>query len=161
MNAHAKIQERDKLSLIGIIPLPESPIEVDMLRALVEVGSKEFDFHVLFFMDEFQGLGIPVRIIPQHQILNYRVDFLVRTIFDNDRKLEIVVECDGHDYHERTKEQASYDKARDRELQKLGFKVFRFTGSDIHQDANACAREVMEQVMEWHGRQAEEAMRAD
>ena len=33
------------------------------------------------------------------------------------------MECDGHDFHERTKEQASSDKKRDRSLQAAGFLV--------------------------------------
>lgn len=43
----------------------------------------------------------------------------------------LVVELDGHDFHERTKEQARRDKSRDRELQMLGCDVFRFTGSEV------------------------------
>ena len=37
---------------------------------------------------------------------------------------QVVVECDGHDFHERTKEQAANDRERDRGLQGLGFSVF-------------------------------------
>ena len=47
----------------------------------------------------------------------------------------LVVECDGFDFHERTKEQASRDRRRDRALQRAGFKVYRYTGSDIWADA--------------------------
>jgi hypothetical protein len=34
-----------------------------------------------------------------------------------------VVECDGHEFHERTAEQASWDKRRDRMIQSLGVPV--------------------------------------
>lgn len=54
----------------------------------------------------------------------------------------IIIECDGHDYHERTKEQAARDKARDRELQQTGNPVLRFTGSEIYRDSYACAKQV-------------------
>ncbi len=49
-----------------------------------------------------------------------------------------VIECDGHDFHERTKEQAQRDKKRDRELQAAGYKVFRFTGSEIWRSRGEC-----------------------
>jgi very-short-patch-repair endonuclease len=53
----------------------------------------------------------------------------------------MVVECDGHDFHERTKEQASRDRERDRALQRRGHLIHRFTGSDIWASASKCAGE--------------------
>lgn len=117
----------------------------------------EYAFDVLLFSDENRGLGDVLRIEPQAMIGPYRVDFVVRFRFDEKQKIEIVVECDGHDFHERTKEQASSDKARDRTLQRLGYRVFRFTGSDIHADARGCARDVIAAVMEWFTARASEA----
>lgn len=43
----------------------------------------------------------------------------------------LALELDGHEFHERTKEQASMDKKRDRELTRDGWKILRFTGSEI------------------------------
>jgi very-short-patch-repair endonuclease len=72
----------------------------------------------------------------QEQIGKYRVDFLIRyQPLDNpaiDRK--IIIECDGHDYHERTKEQAAHDKQRDRFFTKRGYIVLRYTGSELCRD---------------------------
>ena len=56
----------------------------------------------------------------------------------------MVIECDGHNFHERTKEQASSDKERDRTLQKFGLLVFRYTGSDIWGDVFGCAHEALD-----------------
>ncbi len=53
-----------------------------------------------------------------------------------------VVELDGHDFHEKTKEQASKDKARDRAMQKEGWAVLRFTGSDVFADPERCLAEI-------------------
>jgi very-short-patch-repair endonuclease len=54
----------------------------------------------------------------------------------------VVVECDGHQFHESTKEQAKRDRSRDRELQALGYYIFRFTGSEIYNEPIKCAEEV-------------------
>ena len=54
----------------------------------------------------------------------------------------LVVECDGHEFHERTKEQAQRDKSRDREIMAAGFRTLRFTGSEIYRNAEKCALEV-------------------
>jgi len=90
----------------------------------------------------------------QERIDSYRVDFAIcrgrysvrRIDGDSKEGVEIskvlVVECDGHDYHERTKEQAAKDKSRDRHLVASGFTVMRFTGSELYSDPFARAREV-------------------
>lgn len=72
----------------------------------------------------------------QSPIGRYRADVVIT---DLERNLKCAVEADGHTYHERTKEQAAYDRARDREMQALGYIVLRFTGSEIHHDPWACA----------------------
>lgn len=67
----------------------------------------------------------------------HRVDFVV-----SGHCGEIVIECDGHDFHERTREQAERDRRRDRELQFAGYVVCRFTGTEIVRSPAACSREV-------------------
>lgn len=69
-------------------------------------------------------------------VLTYRVDFLLE---HGVRKLAI--ECDGHDFHDRTKQQAAYDRSRDRELLRIGIPTIRFTGSEIAHSAERCADE--------------------
>jgi hypothetical protein len=53
----------------------------------------------------------------------------------------VAVELDGHDFHERTRAQASRDKSRDRKLTSDGWRVLRFTGSEVNRDPQACVRE--------------------
>jgi hypothetical protein len=53
------------------------------------------------------------------------------------------VELDGHEWHERTKEQARSDRQRDRRLLRAGWHVARFTGSEIHEDVDACLLETL------------------
>lgn len=90
-------------------------------------------------------------IYPQMTLGKYRADFLVvyreRSDGQTFRKT-MVVECDGHDYHERTKEQASRDKARDRWMQAEGHMVNRFTGSDIWADPFVCVADVLQVLIE-------------
>ena len=72
----------------------------------------------------------------------YRVDFFI-AVLKNKKDYGFVVECDGHDFHEKTKEQAKRDKQRDRDLAAKGHLVIRFTGSEIFKDPERCAREVV------------------
>lgn len=96
----------------------------------------------------------------QAQIGAYRVDFLIYAYdfnaddlddkgeynYRDDRWKRIVIECDGHDFHERTKEQAARDKARDRALVQAKCTVLRFTGSELWRDPIGCAIQVIEVV---------------
>ncbi|WP_017182260.1 endonuclease domain-containing protein [Sphingobium xenophagum] len=104
----------------------ESPIEAAMYVALAQAC---------------RSLNNIVSFEPQVQIGAYRADFVLTS--DAQR---LVVECDGHDFHERTKRQAARDRARDRSMLEAGYQVMRFTGSEIYADAMACARQAVEHV---------------
>lgn len=80
-------------------------------------------------------------IKPQEKFGKYRADFsvLIPWYKDDSKKMRIAIECDGHEFHERTKEQASRDKAKDREIQNHGFLIHRYTGSEIWNSAGGCA----------------------
>lgn len=79
---------------------------------------------------------------PQAVLGNYRVDFLFGLVKHRTNLLKcIVIECDGHDWHERTKEQAARDKARDRFLSTQVGRVIHFTGSELYREMGRCALE--------------------
>lgn len=97
---------------------------------------------------------------PQMGVRNYRADFGV--LFNVQTGVyRLAVECDGHEFHEKTKEQAQRDKARDREFLEEGWPVMRFTGSEIHRDPMKCADQVgdflMQQFLRDHAK-AKEAL---
>lgn len=149
---------------VHALALCESPIERAMLCAL-SVTAYDLSLNVWFTANGFifgerDDAGGDLCIQPQAQIGAYRVDFLLtyrELVPDFDRKVKVasgekipgskvvaeqlIVECDGHDFHERTKEQARRDKQRDRALQQLGFRVFRYAGSEIWRDVFECAEE--------------------
>lgn len=93
--------------------------------------------------------GWRLSVIPQVRIGSYRVDFVVMASIKNNetggevRRAFLAVECDGHDFHEKTKEQAARDKARDRYITGLHVPMMRFTGSEIWRSPMQCAEEVI------------------
>ena len=117
----------------------ESPIEQLLYLAMNSTGLGMSD-------------GYITDIIPQKKIelegKEYRVDFLIEyspSMFSKEIPIKrLVIECDGHDFHERTKVQAQRDKARDRIFQKHGYNVLRFTGSEIYREPLDCANEIKE-----------------
>ncbi|GJM43456.1 MAG: hypothetical protein DHS20C21_02980 [Gemmatimonadota bacterium] len=122
----------------------QSPIEELFALGLVSLAGEE---EVLKF-EHGNEMGGPdyVRtlVFQQFEILNYRADFFLQRVCDHEKSVrQIVVECDGHDFHDRTKEQARRDKKRDREMQ-VYCPVLRFTGSEIYADHLSCARQALE-----------------
>lgn len=104
------------------------------------------------FLKVIEGRGLnynPGLIVePQAEVecygKKYRVDFLVLVgnyLNNPEQCFKLVIECDGHDFHEKTKLQAARDKQRDRHLIGAGYHVIRFTGSEIWKDPFKCARE--------------------
>lgn len=71
------------------------------------------------------------------------------------------VEADGHDFHDRTKEQAQRDRRRDRILVARGFRVLRFTGSEIYRNAAHCADEILHLLSVVEGIDLDAAVRAN
>lgn len=101
---------------------PLTPIEKIMYAILTRIQD---------CFNEAYDSEIQINFIPQEKIGRYRVDFVVEASFSDDK---VIIECDGHDYHEKTKEQAKHDKERDRYLTSLGYKILRYTGSEIYND---------------------------
>lgn len=104
----------------------ESPIETAMFMALNH---------------ELQGKRDYISLKAQEDIGRFRVDFLLESYGER-----LVVECDGHDFHERTKKQAARDRSRDRWMTGQGVQVMRFTGSEIYADVLSCAREAIRHI---------------
>ena len=97
-----------------------------------------------------------IEIYTQQEIGPYRVDFILSysgecilrdAVHQQDAPekplKEIVVELDGHAFHDRDAAQRSYEKRRDRFLQKQGYKVFHYTGSDVVTDPFGVAIECL------------------
>jgi hypothetical protein len=139
-----------------IFALCESPIEMMFLfeylmmaNGNVRARLEDSPYLQLSSYMEPHLYGVNLHIYPQYLIPKSsrswarapksgadRVDFLFKLIHWGDKSWEIlgslVVELDGHDYHERTKEQARRDRSRDRRMTANGLTFLRFTGSEIH-----------------------------
>lgn len=82
-------------------------------------------------------------LVPQVEIGPYRVDFVLGSGMRPNLIDSVVIECDGFDFHDRTPEQASRDKARDRYLNQHVKAVARITGREIYRDVDGCLADVL------------------
>lgn len=92
------------------------------------------------FTDLFQYVSPLPDPEPQYEISvegkKYIADF---AFLSEDEKVKVLVECDGHEFHHKTKKQVEYDNERQLALQTAGYDVIRFSGSQIYKDPLGCA----------------------
>jgi very-short-patch-repair endonuclease/nucleoside 2-deoxyribosyltransferase len=131
------------MALIGSIEAKlDSPLEKTFLDCLIETAETvrpSYSNDSAYLDIEHNGvhfLAIAQAVVEVPK--RYRLDFLFYT-----DGLKLAVEIDGHDFHEKTKEQAQRDKSRDRALTGAGFTVLRYTGSEIYRDAHSAVSEVL------------------
>ena len=122
----------------------DSPIEKLLFAAIIRFHEYEHKNGLVIGAFPSTDEDIIGWIERQVKVADARVDFLL-TVRGNPNKL--VIECDGHEFHERTKEQAAKDRSRDRAFQAAGHTVFRFTGSEIWRDPMGCAQQVSQWIV--------------
>ncbi len=92
---------------------------------------------------------------PQHEIQagshKYIADFCFEPSIQFYEKYtncskRLVIECDGHDFHEKTKEQVKRDNGREYDLKMAGYDVLRFSGSEIYNTPYACAEKAINYI---------------
>ncbi len=130
-----------------LIKACESPIEELLAIELAKYSPLYFDI----FTD---GRVSAVNIGAQKEIMvdnrKYRADFLIYVKYSTKADSYVknfVIECDGHNFHEKTKEQVVYDNLRQRDLQRAGYTVIRFSGSEIYTSPQGCVRDIIGMIL--------------
>lgn len=85
--------------------------------------------------------GIQFLMMPQYPWQAYRIDWAFR--IRGARRPYVFIECDGHDFHERTKDQAEHDRRKDRTIQAADITILRFTGRELYRDPSSCVEQVL------------------
>ena len=116
----------------------ESPIEQLLAIQLERIG--------LLYIHNYNPFIDVIAINKQEEIETngekYRVDFLIPVVYANQIGVKFVIECDGYEFHQKTKEQVEKDNKRQRDLQKSGYEVIRFSGTEIYHKSYQCALEI-------------------
>lgn len=124
----------------------ESPIEAqfaawfDVARGrLLSLGQTRFALHLR----------------PQHWVdvsgSRYRLDFALEpldpwlrgALLAEHLEMRVGVELDGHDYHEKTREQVTTRNQRDRDLAAARWTLLHFSGTELHQNPMIAVVEVL------------------
>lgn len=127
-----------------------SPIETRLLGAMLSGALFAYD-NVHLYHNGQESAHIfsskakyRFNITAQFKIGAFFADFFVdcSKTGSSDIKSSLVIECDGHEFHEKTKQQVERDKVRERAIVAAGYTLLRFAGSEIHRNSDACAKEI-------------------
>lgn len=150
----------DSCRALKKIAVCESPIERIMGLALLSGPPSILDicFGVAWAHEENAALkallhNVEFEITPQQTFMGasgkvYRADFFINAFISEVEgrhgllSLPVAVECDGHDFHEKTKAQAMRDKKRDRDFIAAGVPVLHFTGHEVWKNPGKCVEEI-------------------
>lgn len=82
----------------------------------------------------------------QYGVNNYTVDFMIYFRKDGYKYKEksLIVELDSYLWHGADPEQFTKEKKRERELQKEGYNLMRFSGREIYRNVEKCVDEVLD-----------------
>lgn len=124
-------------TILRMIGLKRKPLDYNHKRFDRLVRKCESPIEKAFWNVGYFELSKHGKFTPQVKVGPYRLDFALQR-----NGLNVAIELDGHDYHSGKKQRTS-DYRRERDLQRRGWRVIRFTGSEIHRDASGCVLEVV------------------
>lgn len=139
-------QKIENLMFIQIVGLDysccKSPIEVMF----------KFAYDLILYDDNYPDLCLE----PQYEIETNNKKYIADFAFFADESTaseiknenyKLVIECDGHEFHEKTKEQVAYDNEREYDIKTAGFDILRFSGSQIYNHPFRCAAQTYEYIL--------------
>lgn len=106
--------------------------------------------------NELDKSVIGTSIFPQFSIetekKNYCADFIIVLEKFVGKCVDVIVECDGHEFHQKTKAQVERDNQREYDIKKMGYDVLRFSGSQIYNNPFKCANDIFDYLIAKDGR---------
>lgn len=118
----------------------ESPIEQIFITAFelyMKLNNKEF---IMLFSQ------MPIKIGKKKYVADFyfEKDKYINCFNTNKR---IIIECDGHEFHQKTKEQVKRDNEREYALKMAGYEIIRFSGSQIYNEPFKCAEDTYNYII--------------
>lgn len=120
----------------------DSPIEQQLGAAILLLFEKNGKALKLCVDLEAEQFPQSLLFVPQFRWSIYRSDW---AIYNPKTTGALLIECDGAAFHS-SPEQKEHDQKKDAAAHDRGFLTMRFTGSEIHKSADACAQKVFDVV---------------
>jgi very-short-patch-repair endonuclease len=97
-----------------------------------------------------RNIAAELKIVPQKEIGDYCVDFLVSLSKvdgrGNKTKHYIIAECDAQRFNEKTEDQREYEKEQEKYFVENGYKVCRYAEKEIIESPFAVAHDIIKNL---------------
>lgn len=125
----------------------ESPIEQLLSIALTDIGITD----IMSFNPFIDVIEVEKQKEYTFGGKTFRADFTLpthfRTLDGKDIFKHYIIECDGHEFHQKTKEQVERDNERTRLFQQNGYEVLRYSGTEVYHKSHQCAFEIRRKII--------------
>lgn len=129
--------DREKLSeMCCDLSYCKSPIEIILVVALFIRTNGE-----LYFEPQMEIITNEKKYYADIGIFG---DELVNNFIKED--FTLIIECDGYEFHQKTKKQVEYDNKREYDIKMLGYDILRFSGSEIYKDVDLCVDKIVKYI---------------
>jgi very-short-patch-repair endonuclease len=125
-----------------ISDVTDSPIE-NLLGAAIILQFRAAGIGLKLCKDVNEPRSPGYRLVPQARWGIYRSDW---ALVNQDTRGVLLIECDGKEFHS-SPERIEHDKKKDQAALDRGWLTVRFSGSDIHRDADGLAKRILELVI--------------
>lgn len=159
LNLTPEVEEQINSNLnISFSQLKESLIECESpIEQILSIELKNFHLeNSIYFNPNLEIVGYENQREIECGENKYRVDFLIPVIFYKKIYRCYIVECDGYEFHQKTKEQVQNDYIRQRNIEMSGYRIIKFTGSEVFKDANNCVTEILKYIQKDYERVGKE-----
>lgn len=159
LNLTPEVEEQIKSNLnIGFSQLKESLIDCESpIEQMLSIELKNLHLeNSIYFNPNLEIVGFEKQCEIECGENKYRVDFLIPVIFYKNIYRCYIVECDGYEFHQKTKEQVENDYIRQRNIEMKGYRIIKFTGSEVFKDANNCVTEILKYIQKDYERVGKE-----
>lgn len=141
--ASATVAAVDRAShLLTLSADTDSPIETQIGAAVLMFFERANLPLKLCKMIDLRNTPDALLLVPQFAWSYYRSDW---AILNPKRSGALLIECDGKDFHS-SPDQRKHDWQKDANAHDRGYLTMRFTGSQIHKDADGCAQKIFDAV---------------
>ena len=160
LNNFLSLPRRCQAALLGATMMPNNGIyEMIAVRGNLNYDDCKSPIEkilALAYEIVIYDIGFPecelLQLYPQEEIVvddkRYYADFLLDTEnvggIKRDHPLKLIIECDGHEFHEKTKEQVILRNERDLSLKMAGYDILHFSGSEIYRNPFECAVKIFD-----------------
>lgn len=114
----------EQIYLIALLTLKEAVGLQFMIESQYEINCKNKKYFVDFAICHYECLGDDLK-----------------------QDFKLAIECDGYEFHQKTKEQVEKDNKREYDIKMQGFEILRFSGREIYNNPMECAFKTIKYIV--------------